>query len=159
MLICESVDKKIMNSISFQLVTPDRTVLSKELDSLSCPTAMGQITILPQHEALVATLAPGELHAKAGTEDFYIHVEGGFVEVKAGSKVVVLADAAQHHYEIDVKKTEEAVQRAKTAMTEERLSVEEYARVAALLSKNLSRLNVAKKHSHRRSQVPGKDNI
>jgi F-type H+-transporting ATPase subunit epsilon len=85
---------KIMSNIHFQLVTPEKTVLSKELASLSCPTTMGQITILPNHSQLVATLAPGELHAKTASEEFFIHVSGGFVEVREGNNVIVLADSA-----------------------------------------------------------------
>ena len=87
-----------MTSISFQLVTPERTVLSKELVSLSCPTTLGQITILPDHAALVATLVPGELHAKTQNDEFFINVTGGFVEVKKGGEGGGLADGAQHQF-------------------------------------------------------------
>jgi len=52
-----------MFKIHFQLVTPERTVLNQELDSLSCLTILGQITILPNHIPLVATLTVGELVA------------------------------------------------------------------------------------------------
>ena len=144
-----------MDKISFQLVTPERTVLQKELTSLSCPTTLGQITILPHHIGLVATLVPGELHAKSDTEDFYISVAGGFVEVKANNQIVVLADAAAHHYEINVEQEQEAVQRAKAAMQEKHLSEEEYAKVAAALEKSLSRINVARKHAHRKGPLTG----
>ena len=98
-----------MNKLSFQLVTPERTVLSEELDSLSCPTTLGQITILPGHIPLVATLVAGELIAKSGGKESNIAVTGGFIEVRPNNQVVALADAAEHHYEIDVQKTEDAV--------------------------------------------------
>lgn len=140
-----------MNKLDFQLVTPERTVLNEELDSLSCPTTLGQITILPNHIPLVATLTAGELVAKTDGKDNFIHVSGGFIEVRPGNKIVALADAAEHHYEIDVQKTEEAVKRAQTAMKETKMSSAEYARVAASLNQSLSRLNIARKHSHRRT--------
>src|ERR1700722_14640364 len=101
-----------MNKLSFQLVTPERTVLSEELTSLSCPTSLGQITILPHHIPLVANLVAGELHAKTEKDDFYIYVAGGFVEIKEGSRVIVLADAAEHHFEINEQQAEEAKKRA-----------------------------------------------
>ncbi len=149
-----------MNKIHFQLVTPERTVLNEELDSLSCPTTMGQITILPGHIPLVASLVPGELIARAGGKEHNIAVAGGFIEVKAGNKVTALADAAAHHFEIDVQKTEEAVKRAQTAIKESKMSSAEYAKVAASLNLSLSRLNIARKHSHRRApQVGGNDNL
>lgn len=144
-----------MARIHFQLVTPEKTVLNKELDSLSCPTTLGQITILPHHAGLVAALVPGELHAKSDHEDFFINVAGGFVEVKENDRVVVLADAAEHHFEIDLKQAQEAVDRAKKAMTEEHLTEEEYAKVAAVLERNLSRINIARKHAHRKGPLTG----
>jgi F-type H+-transporting ATPase subunit epsilon len=140
-----------MQKLHFQLVTPERTVLNQELDSLSCPTTLGQITILPGHIPLVATLTAGELIAKNQGKEEFIAVAGGFIEVRPNNQVVALADAAQHHYEIDVQKTEEAVQRAQKAITETKMSSEEYAKVAASLNQSLSRLNIARKHSHRRT--------
>ncbi len=142
-----------MNFISFQLVTPERTVLDQELVSLSCPTALGQITILPHHTQLVANLMPGELHAKTENEDFYLYVAGGFVEVRQGSKVIVLADTAEHYYEIDLQATEAAHQRAQKAMAEKSLSASEYAQVAAALQRNLARIRVARKHAHRKASI------
>jgi len=167
-----------MSNIHFQLVTPERTVLSKELISLSCPTTLGQITILPNHAQLVATLVPGELHAKTPNDEFFVHVSGGFVEVypvrsprrgvgadaqahqtsngvKEGTMVVVLADAAEHFHEIDIKRAEEAKERAKAALKEVKMSDEEYAKVAAAMERNLSRIKIARKHAHRKAPITG----
>lgn len=144
-----------MNKLNFQLVTPERTVLNEELDSLSCPTTLGQITVLPGHIPLVATLTTGELIAKSGGKEHFINVTGGFIEVRPNNQVVALADAAEHHYEIDVQKTEEGVKRAQAAMRETKMSSAEYAKVAASLNQSLSRLNIARKHSHRRQPITG----
>jgi F-type H+-transporting ATPase subunit epsilon len=142
-----------MSTIHFQLVTPEKTVLTEELESLSCPTTMGQITILPGHVPLVATLVPGELVARSikGEEGHFFHVSGGFVQVKEGTVVTVLADAAEHFHEIDISRAEEAKNRAEKLMKESTLSDEEYASVRASLERNLSRINIARKHSHRRT--------
>jgi F-type H+-transporting ATPase subunit epsilon len=139
-----------MAKINFHLVTPERTVLNKELLSLSCPTELGQITILPDHVPLVANLVPGELVAKSEKGEEYIHVAGGFIQINPKSQVIVLADAAEHHYEIDIKGAEEAVARAKQALKETRVSSEEYAKVAASLERSMSKLHVARRHTHRR---------
>lgn len=141
-----------MALIQFQLVTPERTLLNEELDSLSIPTQMGQITVLPGHIPLVASLLPGELVAKSKTGEHFIHIDGGFLEVRAKNEVVILADAAQHHYEIDITIVEQAVAKARETMKQrDILSNEEYARVAATLERSLSRLKIALKHSHRRT--------
>ncbi len=142
-----------MDKISFKLVTPERTVLSQELVSLSCPTELGQITILPHHIPLVANLAPGELHAKTDHDDSFIFVSGGFVEVRAHNEVIVLADSAEHHYEIDAQRAEEAKTKAQKELAEKRVGSEEYAKVAVSLERSLAKINVARKHAHRKSPI------
>ena len=148
-----------MAKLTLQLVTPEKTVLNKELDSLSCPTTLGQITILPHHIPLVATLAPGELIAKSSGKEHIIAVAGGFVEVRDKGEVIILADAAEHHYEIDSKQAEEAVARAKQDIAKMSAASEEYAKVSAVLEKNLSRLNIARKHAHRKSSFVDKSTL
>lgn len=141
-----------MSSLHFQLVTPERTVLAEDLTSLSCPTKLGQITVLPEHIPLVAELAAGELIARSVQKgEHYIHVDGGFITVKPGNQVVVLADAAEHSHEIDLKLAEEARDKAQEKLAGPNLSEEEYVQVAAALERSLSRINVARKRAHRRT--------
>ena len=142
-----------MNLINFQLVTPERTVLKEELTSLTCPTTMGEITILPNHVPLVAELKSGELHAKTSTGDSFIFISGGFVQINPGSKVIVLADSAEHHYEIDEQRAKEARDRAEKELAEKRAGTQEYAAVAASLERNLARINIARKHAHRKEPL------
>ncbi len=152
-----------MNTIKVQLVTPERSLLTEEVASLVCPTEEGQITILPGHVPFIATLVSGELIAKnEGQEDYNIHVAGGFVQVKhseekvAGknrSEIVILADAAEHFYEIDLDRAEEAKLEAEKILKEQTSSDEEYALAAMSLRRNLSRINIARKHSHRKTRI------
>ncbi len=142
-----------MAKLRLQLITPERTVVSEEVRSLSCPTTEGQITILPGHAPLVATLESGELIARNGGDDHYIHVAGGFLEIRRDNEIVILADAAEHHFEIDIARAEEAKRQAQEVLDKQHLANEEYATAAWLLRKNLSRLNIARKHSHRRTRV------
>lgn len=142
-----------MPQIRLQLVTPQRQVLDEELESVTCPTTMGEITILPEHVALVATLATGELVARtAGGQEYNIHVAGGFVEVQTGDKVIILADAAEHHHEIDEAETEKARLRAEEALKQSNISNEEYALAAASLQRSISKLNIVRKYRHRRAE-------
>ncbi len=142
-----------MAKLHLQLVTPQRVVLNEELDSVSCPTTQGQITVLPGHIALVATLIPGELIARNGQGEHNIHVDGGFVEVKPGNQIIILADAAEHVAELDEAQIKEAAQKAEELLKQSNASDEEYALAAASLEKNLSRLRIIRRHAHR-SQRP-----
>ncbi|SRR6266481_2656760 len=137
-----------MPKIKFSIVTPERVVLSEEIDSLSCPTTSGEITILPNHIPLISSLANGELTAKIAGEHEHYFVSGGFVEVRPGNEVIILADSAEHVAEIDEAAAKEAHKRAQEAMGnhKHRLSEQEYAQLTSSIEKNFMRLKLAGKH-------------
>lgn len=136
--------------IKFKIVTPERTVLESEIDQLTLPTQEGEITVLPGHIPLISVLSPGELIAREGEKETAMAVSGGIVEVRK-NEIVILADTAERAEEIDLKRAEEARERAEK-LKEERIQTDEaqYATAAAILEKNLARIKVAKKHLSRR---------
>lgn len=140
-------------SLNVQLVTPERVVLEDTIHALTCPTTDGQITILPGHTPLVATLISGELVAKNTTKTYNLHVAGGFLFVNKDDSVKILADVAEHDYEIDIAQAEQAKLQAETTIKEQKLSDEEYALVFLNLQRNLSRLRIAKKHANRKTSI------
>lgn len=58
--------------------------------SATIPTTAGEITVLPHHEPLVATLKPGTITVREslGTKD--IQIEGGVLEISGNRAVVLL---------------------------------------------------------------------
>lgn len=64
------------------------------------PTVMGQITVLGHHEPYVTMLEPGEVRftkvfkegATEGESEERLPIKGGFLEVREGNEVRVLAD-------------------------------------------------------------------
>ncbi len=141
-------------NIYFQIATPERIVFeAPAAEQVTLPTTMGQITVLPDHLPLVATLIPGELWVKVGGEEVSMAVSGGFIEVGEG-RVVVLADTAERAEELDEKRADEARARAHELMQQQRTAEStDYAALAAKLEKELARLHVARKHRDR--QRPG----
>lgn len=133
--------------LHFQIATPERVVFdAPEVESITLPTKMGEITVLPDHLPLVASLVPGEVRVKISGQDVLMAVSGGFIEVKPG-KVVVLADTAERAEEIDEARANEARERAHQLMQQERVAEEtDYAALAAKLEKELARLKVVRKH-------------
>src|SRR3989338_62724 len=100
------------NFIQFEIVTPERVVLKEEIVQITLPTKMGEITVLPNHIPLVASLLPGVIHVKKKNgEDEIISISGGFLEVLK-DKVVILADTAERAEELDLTRAEEAYARA-----------------------------------------------
>lgn len=134
--------------LSFQLVTPERVLLDESVDSLTCPTVEGQITILPQHEPLVAILQHGELVVHVKGENRHVAVAGGFVEVRPGNMVVILADDAVHAEEIDVQEAEAAIQRAEQLMKHGNIPESEMIAARQEHLRYTARLNVARKARH-----------
>ena len=136
--------------IKFKIVTPERTVFEDQIDQVTLPTQEGEITVLPEHIPLIAVLAPGELTVKQDGKEIAMAVSGGIIEVRK-NELTILADTAERAEEIDIKRAEEARERAEKLKDEKiRMDETEYAAVAALMERNLARIKVAKKHLTRR---------
>lgn len=58
--------------------------------SVTLPTTAGEITVLPHHEPLVATLRPGTITVRESLGNKEIAVEGGVVEISGNRAVVLL---------------------------------------------------------------------
>ncbi len=127
--------------IKLDVVTPDRIEFSKEVDMVVAPGVEGYIGILPGHIPMVVELATGVLKIFDEGEEILAAVSEGYMEV-TGSKVVILAEAAELRDEIDVERALAAKRRA-----EERLAKKDeelnYARARASLQRALNRLKVA----------------
>jgi len=134
-----------MKKIKFEITTPEPVVYTDEVDSITIPTAKGEITVLPDHIPLIALLVPGELHIKKGNEEELMAVSGGFIEVRK-DKVIVLSDTAELAHEIDVEAVEEAKKRAEKLLQEKRTDQVDYVGLSANLERELARLKVGKKY-------------
>jgi F-type H+-transporting ATPase subunit epsilon len=130
--------------LHLEIVTPEQKAYSDDVDSVVIPCVEGEIGVLPQHEALMTQLIPGELRVIKGGEELRLAVGEGFVEVSA-DKVAVLTDMAMKESEIDETAAEEAVKRAEEAMKAHKMDDEEYATVKASLQKSLAMVRVKRR--------------
>lgn len=143
--------------ITFKIITPEKIMFEEKIDFVTMDTRSGVITILPEHIPLVSILKPGEMLVHKDGEVIPLVAMGGFVEVRKNSEVIVLADSAQRAEEIDIKKAEEAKERAeKLAKEKATMNDVEYARVAASLERELARLRVARKYRHQKGIRTGR---
>lgn len=134
----------------FELIiaTPERQVYKDQVESVSLPTVTGAITVLAHHMPVSTILKPGELIIrKPGSAEPYA-VSGGFIEVQP-TKVVVLADTAEHVTEIDEQRAQEAMERAKQMQQEANREAVDYNQVMAKLERDLNRLHIVRKYRHR----------
>ena len=137
--------------LSLSIVTAERTVLERDdVDRLIVPTTEGQITILPSHAALMASLAIGQLTAITREGATAMAVHGGFIQV-VNDQVTVLADAAERPEDIDEARAEAARQRAeqRLAMARDRASAESIDFLRAQLSMQRSLLRLRMYRTHR----------
>src|SRR6188768_902646 len=87
--------------IKLEIVTPEKKVFDETVDSVTVPTATGEVGILPNHAPLISALKSGILSFSNKGASEKMVVSGGFVEVSA-NKVSVLTDVAERADEIDV---------------------------------------------------------
>ena len=136
-----------------EIITAERQVFSDEVDMVVAPGIDGQLGILPRHAPLMTMLKPGELTVrKAGEEDMYVAVSGGFMEV-LGNRVSILADACERSDEIDEERAQQAVQRAQERLASRREDME-LERVMASLRRAQVRVDLVRRRRLRGGQPP-----
>ncbi len=132
--------------IKFKIATPEKVVYEEEIDQITLPTKMGEITVLPNHLPLVSSLNPGEILIKKDKEEIPMAISGGFVELN-NNQMVILADTAERVEEIDVERAEQARQKAKDLLEKKQDADEvDFTALAAKMEKEMARLRVAKKY-------------
>jgi F-type H+-transporting ATPase subunit epsilon len=144
--------------IRCEIVSQDRMVFKGDADMVILPGSMGEMGILPGHAPLLSTLKLGVIRVKKGAEEEVFTVTGGFVEVQPDI-VTVMADAAETGEDIDVRRADEAMERARKLLAEESpvLDPEHYLRIQAALQRSSLRLKTVEQYRKRgqRSRPPG----
>ncbi len=74
----------------FELVSPERQLLSGDLAEAVIPGQEGDLAALPNHALLITQLRPGILTTRsAGGEEKQFYLRGGFADVGPGETVVI----------------------------------------------------------------------
>jgi F-type H+-transporting ATPase subunit epsilon len=103
----------------FELVSPERLLMSQEAEEVVVPGSEGYFTVMKGHAPYMSTMRPGVVEVKLGGQNDRIFVRGGFADVSAGG-LTILAEQAIPLAEVDsamlaeeVKNAEEDVADAK----------------------------------------------
>jgi F-type H+-transporting ATPase subunit epsilon len=126
-----------------EIVTPEGTVYSDDVEMVTLPGVVGQMGVYPQHVSLMTQMTPGEIIVRKDGREFFLATGEGLIDV-TGNRVAVLTDLAVAADRIDEAKAEEARQRAE-ARLREKLSDEEVASVNASLARSLAQLHVKRR--------------
>ncbi|MCY3842890.1 MAG: F0F1 ATP synthase subunit epsilon [Acidobacteria bacterium] len=126
--------------LSLEIVTPDRSVAYETVDEVELPGAEGYLGVLPGHTPLLVALQVGAVRFRKGDEETFLSVAFGFAEI-APDRVRILADVAERAEDIDIRRAEAAVERARERLAQAVEVDFERARIALL--KSMARLQVA----------------
>jgi F-type H+-transporting ATPase subunit epsilon len=114
-----------MAKLHFDLVSPERLLISAQVDQVDVPGSEGDFGVLPLHAPVMTTLKPGVLTVHQGGKADKYFVRGGFAEVTLDG-LTVLAEEAMPLAELDgtldqrIKDAEEDVTDAKDDVSRRR---------------------------------------
>ncbi len=126
----------------FEVVTPDRKLLSAEADVVVLPGVEGQFGVLSGHVPFLSALDIGEMYYRDGAKTEYLSVSGGFAEV-TGKKVTIVAEAAELGREIDIERARRALERAEKRLAAAKTENIDWTRAEASLRRAMMRMKVA----------------
>jgi len=131
-------------NIKLEIVTPDKAVVSEDVQIVMAPGSLGEFGVLAGHTPFLTTLKSGIIRYTdaQGTEQ-YVFVNGGFAEALP-DRVTVLAESAEKRKDIDLNRAKAAQQRAEKRLEEARAREDIDAdRAKAALARAVVRINLA----------------
>jgi F-type H+-transporting ATPase subunit epsilon len=99
------------DTLAFEVVTPDRRVLSVRARSAVLPGELGLFGVLPGHHPFLAGLAPGPLRVQHGGREETFAIGAGFAEVLP-DRVSVLVSSCERAADVDAERARAALERA-----------------------------------------------
>src|SRR5262245_57473382 len=120
----------MVDKIHFDLVSPEKLLLSDDVEMVTLPGTEGEFGVLAGHAPVISTLRPGVIHVQMDMNQpgMRLFVRGGFADVDP-DEVLVLAEEASPLDEFDVAALEQRIKNS-----EEDLSIaktdEERTRIA-----------------------------
>jgi F-type H+-transporting ATPase subunit epsilon len=121
-----------MATFQFELVSPEKLLLSRQVEMATIPAAEGEMGVLPGHAPMIVALRGGVIRVREnGAETEMLFVGGGFAEVSP-DRVTVLADEATPLASLSRAASERRLAEAEAALREVQGSDPEPKRDAAL---------------------------
>jgi F-type H+-transporting ATPase subunit epsilon len=131
-----------MSAVLFEVVTPEKRVVSERVDEVVLPGILGYLGVRPGHAPLLTGLGIGRVSYRRGPEERHLALAGGFAEVLP-DRVIVLADIAERPEGIDAERAARARDRALRRLRGRDRGTD-FDRAQASLQKALNRLRVAR---------------
>jgi F-type H+-transporting ATPase subunit epsilon len=134
----------VADTFPLEITTPSRVLYSGEVEMVRAPGTAGSFQVFPGHMPLVSTLEIGELDIREpGQDERVVALSTGFIEVLRGG-VSVLVESAELPDEIDLKRAEEAAERARERLHPSTESVDRL-RADMALQRAMNRIRIARR--------------
>lgn len=99
-------------SFKFELVSPERLLVSEEIESVVIPATEGEMTVMANHSPVMTTIKPGVVTiTSAGGQERYV-VFGGFADILPQG-CTLLAESAVEIKDIDRNELAERIKNAR----------------------------------------------
>lgn len=125
-----------------EVVTPQKAVISEDIQSISAPGSEGEFCALKGHTTFLTSLKIGSiLYKDAAGNERMLFVNGGFAEVLP-DKVTILAESAERRRDIDLTRAKEAQLRAERRLSDKAADID-IVRAQAALQRAIFRIKMA----------------
>ncbi len=105
------------DTVAFDLVSPEKLLLSEAVEMVVLPGVEGDIGVLPGHAPVISQIRTGTICVFAGGQVVSrLFVEGGFAEVMP-DRCTVLAEQAINLDDVDVSAVEQEIKNLRDEMT------------------------------------------
>ena len=121
------------------IVTPEKLLVSEEVDQVNVPGSEGDMAILYDHTPILTNLRSGQLSYEKEGETIALVVSGGYLEV-TDNRVIILAETGEILHEIDRERAERAQAKAEELLGKADLSEEEFTETQKKLFRAIARL-------------------
>lgn len=130
-------------NIHLEVVTPEKIVVSEEVQIVASPGSLGEFGVLSGHTPFLTTLNTGIMrYTDLNEKEYYVFVSGGFAEALP-DKVTVLAESAERRSDVDLERAKAAMERAEKLLAEERSREDiDFARARASLERATVRIRL-----------------
>ena len=129
------------DTFELEVATPERLLVRGQVSEAQIPATNGYIGVLPGHAPLLSTLGTGDLTYVAEGRRRHLAISDGWVEV-VDDHVRVLAQTAEKADDIDLKRAEEALNRAQDRLSHPEVALD-VARALNALKRAEARLKAA----------------
>jgi F-type H+-transporting ATPase subunit epsilon len=132
-------------TLHLEVVTPEKVLVSQEVDMVVVPGTEGEFGILPEHINFLSGIIPGELRYSYQEKKEYMAVTTGFAEV-SNNRVSILVDSAEKAHDIDRERAQKSMERAQKRLSKDSDNEEiDFDRAEFALKKAITRIKVAEK--------------